>query len=174
MQLVGQTDCGLSDVSCCGGEPVTLSSDGEVEVWLGSQRRLVTEGVSSMVSLPDGRLVVGRSDGYLEFWDVATAGWTERVRGRVPGPIRCLASDATGRFLAASTGDNDLTVWRDGRRRWTSRAVHITIHSVAIGRDGRVYTGGERDRSILLSDLEIGNEICRLENPGKEVHALVV
>lgn len=94
----------------------------------------------------------------------------------VTGPICDLAADGGDRFLAASTGpDNQgLTVWRDGHRMWTREAIHIVIWAIAIGTDGRVYTGGQRDRSLAIWDAATASMVERLDSPGKDVYTLIV
>jgi WD40 repeat protein len=145
-----------------------------VVVWTSSGPSPLADGASGLAALPDGRLAVGRRDGRLGFFDRETH--REETADNVPGPITDLAADRSGRFLAACTGEHmqDLTVWRDGQLLCTKKAIHIVIHSIAIGADGRVYTGGERDRSIALWDLHTGDEIDRRSSPGKDVMALAV
>jgi len=171
-ELIGRAEGYVWVIASCDGHPVALC-DHRVLVYESEQPDCLAENVTGMVALPDGRLAVGYERGRLEFLDVSSG--HEEPAEHVWGGIRDLAVDSTGQFIAASVDSGDLTVWRDGRRLWVAEGpTHMGIYSIAIGTDGRVYTGGGRDRSIAVWDLLTGEHIGRVDTPGRDIYPLIV
>jgi WD40 repeat protein len=185
VEWVADFDHWVRSLAWCSAGPITCADEGSALLWRGAQPLQIATDASSLVSLPDGRVAIGHLDGRVGF--VESQEKAERfvepvaprhTSGDTPiGPVRFLAADKSGRCLSAATGPHhsDLTVWRDGRRLWTADAMsaHIDIWSIAVGAQ-RVYTGGGRDRSMAIWDLNDGELLNRIGSPGKEVVAILL
>ena len=82
--LIDGTSDHVWEIACCGGSPVTRG-DGRALLWHGANRSVLGEA-TSVAALPDGRLVIGRGDGQLRFWErgqFSAAVHTRRHRCRV-------------------------------------------------------------------------------------------
>lgn len=123
---------------------------------------VATAAVVSMAFVSGSTLlVVGGSDGSVQFWDVATGGLKQYWGWPGTQRVECLAVSADGRFVAAASG-YQVACWENGGERRIYALPHEVERgeSLAFSPDGRlvaVRAGGR----ILVWDLASGREIAR-------------
>jgi WD40 repeat protein len=150
----------------------------DVESW--RQVQSMPGGVSGPVELesaafsPDGRLALsGYSDGTLRLWNIA--GQVEFRRFATDGtPLAAVAVSPDGRRLLTGDMTDVTTLWdaESGEmiRRFEGDAVAVSPNAVAFSPGGKYALVGSGDafagtetRSLVLWDLETGEEIRRFE-----------
>jgi WD40 repeat protein/DNA-binding SARP family transcriptional activator len=150
----------------------------DIDDWRSAQS--LVGGGSGLVELesaafsPDGRLALsGYSDGTLRLWNLA--GQVEFRRFATEGtPLAAVAVSPDGRRLLTGDMTDVVTLWDvesgEAIRRFEGDAVAVSPNSIAFSPDGKYALvgsgdafGGTETRSLVLWDLETGEEIRRFE-----------
>ena len=77
-------------------------------IWIGH-----TSFLTSMVQLPDGRLLTGAGDKELRIWDLDHYSCTTVLTGHT-GAVRCIVLLENGEALATGADDNNVIIWCAG------------------------------------------------------------
>jgi WD40 repeat protein/class 3 adenylate cyclase len=150
----------------------------DIERWRQVQALLVdhqaTVEFESAAFSPDGRLALsGYSDGTLRLWN--TAGQVEFRRFATDGtPLAAVAVSPDGRRLLVGDMLDRATLWDVERgeviQRFEGDAVNVNPNCIAFSPDGKRALvgsgdafGGTETRSLVLWDIESGEEIRRFE-----------
>jgi eukaryotic-like serine/threonine-protein kinase len=134
-----------------------------------------TNRVTSAALSPDGRLVVlGLSDGRLEWWDA--------VRGHRLAETAChlhqiagLDFSPDGSTLASASHDGTVALWETGTHRLADRwkADILGLHAVAFSANGaRLAVGLSGGNMARVYDLRTRRELLSLAAPGDLVDAV--
>ncbi len=133
--------------------------------------------VGALAYDPKGkRLAVARL-GDIELLDPATRAVTGRLSGHA-GPVRDLAFNADGTWLAAAGGESgvsgEIRLWdpADGTLVKTLKGHADAVYAVAFSPDGKRLASGSYDRDILLWDVESGKTLRTLEGHNEAVFDL--
>ena len=71
--------------------------------------------LTSLVQLPDGRLVTGSGDNSLRVWDLHLGGQScSAVLAGHTAPVRCIVLLESGEALATGADDNSVKIWCAG------------------------------------------------------------
>jgi WD40 repeat protein len=106
---------------------------------------------------PDGRLITGYRDGYIQIWDPSKGvPLTTAIPGQADA-IYAAVFAADGRRFATASQDNTAQVWdldplktSGAPLKWQSQPVN----SVAFSPDGRMLVSGSSDGTVVLWDLD--------------------
>lgn len=75
--------------------------------WLAGHDNFLT----SLVQLPDGRLVTGSGDKTLKIWDPSNSSSSPVTVTGHTGAVRCIVLLPHGEAIASGADDNDVIVW---------------------------------------------------------------
>jgi WD40 repeat protein len=143
------------------------------------------EEVESAAFSSDGRLTLsGYSDGTLRLWNIA--GQVEFRRFATDGtPLAAVAVSPDGRRLLTGDMTDAVTLWdvESGEeiRRFQGDALAVSPNAIAFSPDGNYALvgsgdafGGTETRSLVLWDLETGEEIRRFEGHRFVLRSVVI
>ena len=97
--------------------------------------------------------------------------------GRLDSSVRNIVFSPDGK-VAAVTEDNTLVLFWPSKRRssmlWSRRIDESqpAIHTLAFSRDGRLLAAAAEDGGVLFWDLQSGERLPTLENPGSSISVL--
>jgi WD40 repeat protein len=133
----------------------------------------VRDGVKAVVTLPDGLMACGCSDGTIRIWDPASGCCTNVLEGH-QSSVKALTVLRDGR-LASGSNDNTIRIWDPsngfcinvlaGHQRW--------VNDLAVLGDGRLASGSE-DNTVRIWDPASGSCTNTLEGHWSAVVALAV
>jgi WD40 repeat protein len=176
-------------------------TDGQraVNVWDVSDRRLhfeIAVGRDSFLPFqavgfsPDGQyLVTGKADGAVQVWDAETGRKVEVLGARTGqesntfaahnSTIRALVFSRDGKHFASASGDGEVKLW-DGMRLNQKQEPLLTLHArvpgpsvnVAFSPDGRRLATGGEENTVIIRDVETGEELTLRGEHSGEVYTL--
>ncbi|AEP11491.1 MULTISPECIES: WD40 repeat domain-containing serine/threonine protein kinase [Chloracidobacterium] len=118
--------------------------------------RLSGHAPTSLVYLPDGRLISGGRDGQLCLWHTTETGPLQTVEAHLEA-IRALALSPDGRWLASSDWNGVIKLWatQDFTNLVTVEAHDGAAQSLAFAPDGQHLASGGADALIHLWQLTV-------------------
>ena len=119
-------------------------------------RKTHSKEVTTLVGLPDGRVVSGSQDCTMRVWNSAT-GMCERTLEGHTSTVTLLVALLDGRVVSGSSGGNALRVWNvDTGECERTLAGHIKeVTALEVMPDGRVVSGS-RDNTLRVWNAAVG------------------
>ena len=161
---------------------VSASSGGGLETWnIAALQRIGEFGedhtISSLTSMPNGRLVSGTYDGDVMAWD-PVAGERIRIFGRLTGIVRAIIPSEDGASLLAVASDGTARAWstEDGKDLRQLPVVPIDGggKTIAAFHRSAVAVSGMADGSLRFWNTQDGRLESTIEAHGNIVSAVAV
>lgn len=133
-----------------------LKTGEQREPFIGQFEDIIPRTVSKMLS-PDGkRLVVGKDDGTIQFWNTYT-GALERTHTKNKDWIHSMAYSQDGKLFAAGDGNHTIHVWDavTAEHIATFTTSYQAINALAFSPDSSILASGTH-KEIHLWNLETG------------------
>jgi hypothetical protein len=130
--------------------------------------------VAAVVFSPDGQLLaIGRTDGEIQLWDVATGARLRGWPGHAQGTWR-LRFVGDGSRLASVGCDGAFRLWETetGRELWSDPGDGNGLRALAIAPDGSTAAAGGVSADIHIWDLDTGRRKQTLKGHTQPISAL--
>ena len=144
----------------------------------GTERvRLPTPGaaVATVVFSPDGRLVaIGRTDGEIQLWEVATGALRRAWNGHALVAWRVRFVGDGKRLASVGASDGAIRLWETetGRDIWSDSGDGYGLRALAISPDGLTAAGGGYGTDIHIWNLDTGRRKQTLIGHTQAISAL--
>ena len=144
--------------------------------WQAAPRRLVGNvgWVRSAVFGPN-RLVTGRNDGMVQFWDPVTAKSDALVRTD-SDVIHSVAVSSDGALVAAGGHEGEVMVWDVAQETMVwAQTLHdpVPVRTVAFDPAGARLVSGAEDNRLIVWDVATGEPLYELGEEGSDVYSAV-
>jgi WD40 repeat protein len=146
-----------------GGEWISAAgTDGAIRVWRTTDWKELCPPldarhgpITSLLFLPDGRLLAGEYTGAIRGWDVKACREVHGLEHGATGPIYRMALDGRGSVLVTAHGDSSLQRFglTGASRDPELLGAHTGVLDVAISSDGSIAASAGRNGRVVLHDV---------------------
>jgi WD40 repeat protein len=143
------------------GSRVAGASDSAVNVWAASDGKLLTKiaigGASALQFRSPEQIAVGRKDGAVSVWNIATASLSWEAK-KHDSAVNAIAFSADGTLMATGGDDRTAIIWElsTGKTRRTLKGHDLAITSLAFSPDATTLAVGSGNASVVLWLVETG------------------
>jgi WD40 repeat protein/energy-coupling factor transporter ATP-binding protein EcfA2 len=152
-----------------------------------------TSSVLAVAVMPDGkRAISASSDNTLRVWDIESGKKLQTLKGHTDA-VDAVAVTPDGKRAISGSWDDTLKVWDiesgeeiqtlKGHTEWVYAVIHlmkvlkgntIFVSAVAVTPDGKHAISASRDKTLVVWDIESGEEIQTLKGHTEWVQAVAV
>jgi WD40 repeat protein/serine/threonine protein kinase len=166
-------------ISAEGKQILTASEDGVVRLWemtdqAAPQKLLQKKGLVLASYLGANRIVFVDDERAVSVFDLKIRQIVRRMRTDAEFAIRCLASSADGRFIAAANEQAWIYLWdaETGEERFKQQVNGTGVAALAFSTDGTKLASAGMDGVAAIRDTLTGKLLVSIDAHETEVHSI--